>query len=662
MEHNPPAPESGPAISIRSRLDFLLIGVVAAGAALAASELVSGLFLSAPSLIRTIGQRVIDISPVPVVDWAISTFGTNDKLVLIIGIVVVSLLIGGFLGLLARDRPGLAAAGFVVFGVVGYVAGRTDPLAGAVLTLVAAVAAAGMGVGVLLGLRFLLQRSVSPTADGAIRSRRVFLTAAAATVATSVGEALLGRYFGSRVRSAVIGREQVTLPTVFPSADDTTTTTTAGVADMIATTETTSAAAETIQGTETPSTTAATSEITQAPAPSATDEADPATAETTETTQRADTTTASTEAAQPAETTTTAQPVETTTTAQPVETTTTTEPVETTTTTEPVETTTTTEPVETTTTTEPAVSGVANPTPAQIAPVDGVSDLITPNDEFYIIDTALSVPRVDLRTWTLSFTGLVDTPFSITYDELLAMPLVERYITLCCVSNRVGGDLVGNAKWLGVPLRKLVERAGVRSQGTQLVGRSVDHFTVGFPTSAVFDGREAMVALGMNGEPLPLRHGFPARLVVSGLYGYVSATKWLSEVEFTRWDDFDAYWIPRGWAKQAPIKTQSRIDNPREGDVKAGINVIAGVAWAQNRGVTRVQVRVDDGQWMNATLPQELSIDSWRQWYLEYDFTPGPHTISVRAADATGETQTAKLQPPRPDGATGYHTIRVNAA
>ena len=662
MEHNPPAPESGPAISIRSRLDFVLIGVVAAGAALAASELVSGLFLSAPSLIRTIGQRVIDISPVPVVDWAISTFGTNDKLVLIIGIVVVSLLIGGFLGLLARDRPGLAAAGFVVFGVVGYVAGRTDPLAGAVLTLVAAVAAAGMGVGVLLGLRFLLQRSVSPTADGAIRSRRVFLTAAAATVATSVGEALLGRYFGSRVRSAVIGREQVTLPTVFPSADDTTTTTAAGVADMIATTETTSAAAETIQGTETPSTTAATSEITQAPAPSATDEADPATAETTETTQRADTTTASTEAAQPAETTTTTQPVETTTTTQPVETTTTTQPVETTTTTQPVETTTTTEPVETTTTTEPAVSGVANPTPAQIAPVDGVSDLITPNDEFYIIDTALSVPRVDLRTWTLSFTGLVDTPFSITYDELLAMPLVERYITLCCVSNRVGGDLVGNAKWLGVPLRKLVERAGVRSQGTQLVGRSVDHFTVGFPTSAVFDGREAMVALGMNGEPLPLRHGFPARLVVSGLYGYVSATKWLSEVEFTRWDDFDAYWIPRGWAKQAPIKTQSRIDNPREGDVKAGINVIAGVAWAQNRGVTRVQVRVDDGQWMNATLPQELSIDSWRQWYLEYDFTPGPHTISVRAADATGETQTAKLQPPRPDGATGYHTIRVNAA
>ena len=703
MEHNLPATEQGAAKSTRSRLDFVLLGVVAAGAALAASELVAGLFLSAPSLVRTIGQRVIDVSPVPVVDWAISTFGTNDKLVLVIGIVVVSLVIGGFLGLLARDRPSLAAAGFVAFGVVGYVAGRTDPLAGALLTVVAAVAAVTMGVGVLLGLRFLLQRSVSPPAGVAAGSRRVFLTASAATVAVSVGEFLLGRYFGSRLRSAVFGREQVTLPTAFPSADaaigreqvtlptaspsadPATTTTEAGVADTISTTGATSATAETVPDAEAPSTTAAASETTQAPEAPATSEADAAAGETTgtteptaaETTQPVETATVTTEASQQADTTTTqpattettrqagtttTQPVETTTTTKPVETTTTTKPVETTTTTKPVETTTTTKPVETTTTTEPRVSGVAAPTRAQIAPVEGVSDLITPNDEFYVIDTALSVPRVDLRTWTLSFTGLVDTPFSVTYDELLAMPLVERYITLACVSNRVGGDLVGNAKWLGVPLWRLVERAGVRSQGTQLVGRSVDRFTVGFPTGAVFDGREAMVAVGMNGEPLPLRHGFPARLVVSGLYGYVSATKWLSEVEFTRWDDFDAYWIPRGWAKQAPIKTQSRIDTPRQGDIRAGINVIAGVAWAQNRGVRRVQVRVDDGEWMNANLPDELSIDSWRQWYLEYDFTPGPHRISVRAADATGETQTGKVRPPRPDGATGYHTIRVTAA
>ncbi len=697
MKHEDQAPEPRRRISLRSRLDFALLGVVAAGAALAVSELVAGLFLSAPSLIRTIGQRVIDNSPVPVVDWAIATFGTNDKLVLVIGIVVVSLVIGAFLGILARDRPGLAAAGFVVFGMVGYAAGRTDPLAGALLPLVAAAAATAMGVGVLLGLRFLLQRSVSPEGGVAAGSRRVFLTASAATVAVSVGETLLGRYLGSRVRSAVIGREQVTLPTAFPSADDTATTTGTAAADTMAATEPTSASADTVQAAEAPSTAAA-AEITQAPEAPATNETVPAAAETAGTTQPSDATTTqpattettqgATTTAQPVETTTTqpattettqgatttAQPVETTTT-QPVQTTTTTtqpaqttttttQPVETTTTTtQPVQTTTTTtQPVQTTTTTEPAVSGVAAPTRAQIAPVDGVSDLITPNHEFYVVDTAIGTPTVDLRTWTLSFTGQVDTPFSITYDELIAMPLVERYITLACVSNQVGGNLVGNAKWLGVPLWKLVERAGVRRGGTQLVGRSVDRFTVGFPTSAVFDGREALVAVGMNGEPLPLRHGFPARLVVSGLYGYVSATKWLTEVEFTGWNDFDAYWIPRGWAKEAPIKTQSRIDTPREGKIKAGPNVIAGVAWAQNRGIIRVQVQVDDGPWTNATLPQELSIDTWRQWYLEHDFTPGPHTIAVRAADGTGSTQTARVQPPRPDGATGYHTISVNAA
>jgi len=325
--------------------------------------------------------------------------------------------------------------------------------------------------------------------------------------------------------------------------------------------------------------------------------------------------------------------------------------------------------VETTTTavsteasSEPAVEGVADPTPAQVAPIEGVSELVTPNDEFYRIDTALSVPRVDIETWTLSFTGLVDTPFSITYDELLAMPMVERYVTLCCVSNRVGGGLIGNAKWLGVPVRELVERAGVRPEGTQLIGRSVDEFTVGFPTAAVFDGREALVAVGMNGEPLPLDHGFPARLVVSGLYGYVSATKWLAEVEFAGWDDFDAYWIPRGWAKEAPIKTQSRIDTPQPGSITAGTNVIAGVAWAQNRGVEKVEVRVGDGPWVEAVLPEELSIDTWRQWYVEHDFAPGAHQISVRATDATGVTQTAEIQEARPDGATGYHTIRVNAA
>ena len=707
MGHDPSATEPGYASSSRLWLGFALLGAIAAGAALAVSELIAGLFLSAPSLVRTIGQRVIDITPVPVVDWAIAMFGANDKLVLVIGIVLVSLGIGAFLGLLARDRPGMAAAGFVVFGAVGFVAGLTDPLAGAALTLVAAVAAAGMGVGVLLGLRSLLAGPARPAPGAVAGSRRAFLTAAAATVAVSVGEVFLGRYLGNRTQSAAVGREQVTLPTALPSPAPAATPTAEGGSDTTvpeflptdtneaagttvpeflptdadeaagttATTGSIPATTETTESAETASTTQpASTETTQAPEPTTTTQSTqtattqaPETAPTTqpastETTQAPEPTTTS----QPTQTETTQAPETTTTTQAPEPTTTTQAPETTTTTQAPEPTTTTTQaPEPTTTTTQPArtsVSGVADPTPAQRAPVDGVSDLITPNDEFYVVDTAIGTPQVDHRTWSLSFTGRVDNPFSVTYDELLAMPLVERHITLCCVSNRVGGDLVGNAKWLGVPLRTLVERAGVRRDGNQLVGRSVDRFTVGFPTSAVFDGREALVAIGMNGEPLPFRHGFPARLVVSGLYGYVSATKWLSEVEFTGWNDFDAYWVPRGWAKKAPVKTQSRIDTPREGDIKAGTNVIAGVAWAQTRGITRVQVRVDDGEWTNAHLPQELSIDTWRQWYLEHDFPPGAHTIAVRATDGTGRTQTASVRPPRPDGATGYHTIRVVAA
>ncbi len=705
MGLDPSISESGPAPSSRLWLGFALLGAVAAGAALAVSELVAGAFPSAPSLVRTIGQRVIDVTPVPVVDWAIAMFGTNDKLVLVIGIVLVSLGIGALLGLLSRDRPGMAAAGFVLFGAVGFVAGLTDPLAGAALTLVAAVAAAGLGVSVLLGLRSLFADATRP-GSGAVAvagSRRAFLVASAATVVVSVFEVFLGRYLGSRTQSAAVGREQVTLPTVSASpapaatpSEDAVSETTVPEFEPIDTTVpqfdpiepellptdtpegagTVPAAAESTEPAETVSTTQpASTETTQAPTAETTTTTQPATPETTQAAETTPTTqsgqTAATQAPEPSTTTQpttteTTQAPQTTTTTQAPQTTTTTQAPETTTTTQAPQTTTTTQAPETTTTTQaPArssVSGVADPTRAQIAEVEGVSELITPNDEFYVIDTAIGVPQVDHRTWNLSFTGRADNPFSITYDELLAMPLVERYITLCCVSNRVGGGLVGNAKWLGVPLRTLVERAGVRPDGNQLVGRSVDRFTVGFPTAAVFDGREALVAIGMNGEPLPLKHGFPARLVVSGLYGYVSATKWLTEVEFTGWNDFDAYWVPRGWAKQGPIKTQSRIDTPREGNITAGPNVIAGVAWAQTRGISRVQVRVDDGDWMNAHLPQELSIDTWRQWYLEHDFAPGTHTIAVRATDGTGRTQTGNVRPPRPDGATGYHTIQVQAA
>jgi DMSO/TMAO reductase YedYZ molybdopterin-dependent catalytic subunit len=308
----------------------------------------------------------------------------------------------------------------------------------------------------------------------------------------------------------------------------------------------------------------------------------------------------------------------------------------------------------------PAVAGGATPVPATGVEVPGITPYITPNDRFYRIDTALVTPQVDLERWRLSVTGLVDEPYELTFDELLGLPMVTEAVTLACVSNEVGGRYVGNAVWQGVPLAALLERAGVRPEGTQVVGRSVDGFTAGFPTEAVFDGRVALVAVGMNGEPLPVAHGFPARLVVAGLYGYVSATKWLRELRLTRWEDVDGYWIPRGWAKEAPIKTQSRIDVPAAGaELAPGPTPIAGVAWAPGRGIARVEVQVDDGEWREARLGEVLSANTWVQWMLPWDATPGVHTLRVRATDGTGEVQTAEVSPPAPDGATGRHTRRV---
>jgi DMSO/TMAO reductase YedYZ molybdopterin-dependent catalytic subunit len=236
----------------------------------------------------------------------------------------------------------------------------------------------------------------------------------------------------------------------------------------------------------------------------------------------------------------------------------------------------------------------------------------------------------------------------------------EEYVTLACVSNEVGGDLVGNASWRGVPLSTLLERAGVKRGADQIVGRSVDGFTVGFPTELASDGRHALVAVGMNGELLPADHGFPARLVVAGLYGYTSATKWLEEVHLTTWDGFDAYWIPRGWSKFAPVKVASRIDTIRPSSpVVAGPVVVGGVAWAPHRGIDRVEVQVDDEPWRDAELAEELSRSAWRQWLFRWPATAGDHRLRVRATAGDGETQTADIVPPAPDGATGHHAVRI---
>jgi DMSO/TMAO reductase YedYZ molybdopterin-dependent catalytic subunit len=292
--------------------------------------------------------------------------------------------------------------------------------------------------------------------------------------------------------------------------------------------------------------------------------------------------------------------------------------------------------------------------------VEGITPFVTPNADFYRIDTALVAPQVPTDTWTLRVTGSVDRELELSYDDLLGRDLVEADITLTCVSNEVGGQLAGTARWLGVPLAELLAEAGVQPDADQIVGRSTDGFTSGFPVEfGTEPARGALVAVGMNGEPLPVVHGFPARLVVPGLYGSVSATKWLTEIELTRFDRFDAYWAARDWAPLAPIKTFSRIDSPRPLQrIAAGPRAIAGVAWAQTVGIDRVEVRVDGGEWMPAQLADELNDVTWRQWMLPYEFTePGSHTIECRATDRNGDIQTEDRSEPFPDGATGWHSL-----
>lgn len=316
-----------------------------------------------------------------------------------------------------------------------------------------------------------------------------------------------------------------------------------------------------------------------------------------------------------------------------------------------------------------ARDAVRLPRPARAAPalpdgvmadVDGITVFQTPNAEFYRVDTALSVPKVLPEEWSLRVHGMVDEPFELSFDDVLELDLVERMITLTCVSNEVGGDLAGNAVWLGYPMKELLERAGLHDDADMLFSTSIDGFTTGTPLAALTDGRDALLAIGMNGEPLPLEHGFPVRVVVPGLYGYVSATKWVVDMEVTRFDQASAYWTDRGWAAEAPIKTASRIDVPGSfAQLEAGPNVVAGTAWAQQRGITAVELRVDDGDWVAADLAAEASIDIWRQWTWQWDAEPGRHTLFVRATDGEGEVQTDETAPPFPEGSSGWHSVAV---
>lgn len=521
-------PASVPASIARGRAG--VAGALAAATALGVGELASGLFRDAASLIVEIGDQVIKFTPGGVEQAAIGAVGKHDKPILLTSIVLVALLLGAVFGQLAARRFVLGAAGFVAFAGLGLLAALQDARVSGVSSVLVALVAAAVGVGVL---RLLLRAATPALHQQAVRpgryrrigpdgvDRRGFLRVSiAAAVVAGVG-AVGGKLLAGRDRVAAI-RAAVKIPI-------------------------------------------------------------------------------------------------------------------------------------------PRQAAAAAPTGAELA-IPGLSPLYVPNGDFYRIDTALIVPQVDTAHWSLRVEGLVDRPLKFSYDDVLAMPHIEADVTLSCVSNEVGGDLVGNARWQGVSLRDLLERAGVQAGGTQIVGKSVDGFTAGFPTAIGMQQQDAMVAITMNGEPLPAKHGFPARLVIPGLYGYVSATKWLSSIELTGFDSFDGYWIPRGWSKLGPIKTQSRIDVPARSAVKAGRTPIAGVAWAPTRGIQRVEVQIDEGPWQQARLADALSVETWRQWVYDWDATPGRHVISVRATDGKGDVQTEERTDVAPNGASGHHTIHVNVS
>ncbi|UDM05494.1 sulfite oxidase [Streptomyces longhuiensis] len=556
MDHDTP---NSPLRGIKRLALGALSGLLAGYAAIAVAELVSAAVRPESGPVIAVGGAAIDRTPPGVKDWAVRHFGTNDKLVLQLGILGVLTLLALILGMVATRWRLIGSLGVLAFGVVGALAatGRPDSTSAtdALPSVVGAVAGAGLlywligrlgsvphpaeprvagtGDGVEAEARDGAETAPTPGAGGSPVTdstgwdRRGFILAATAAAAASTGSGLAGRALnGSQGQNAVASRKGVVIP---------------------------------------------------------------------------------------------------------------------------------------------APSSSAAPVPKGAAlRIDGISPFMTSNGDFYRVDTALVVPKVDATSWKLRIHGKgVTRERTVTFDDLLKMPLIERNITLTCVSNEVGGPYVGNARWIGVRLADLLEECGVRppSKGgpaDQLVARSVDGMTIGSPVEDVMDGRDAMLAVGMNGQPLPFEHGFPVRMVVPGLYGYVSACKWIEDIELTTFDAYDSYWVKRDWAQRAPIKTESRIDTPKPfGRPKAGTVMVAGVAWAQHRGIDKVEVRVDDGEWQQARLAAQDTRDTWRQWSYAWDATKGGHTLTVRATDRTGETQTEKRTPTIPDGASGWHSVVV---
>ncbi|KFG06290.1 MULTISPECIES: molybdopterin-dependent oxidoreductase [Streptomyces] len=509
-----------------------LSGALAGFTALAVAELVSVAVRPQAGPVVAVGSAAIDRTPAAVKDWAIRRFGTDDKLVLQLGILAVLALFALGLGIAALRFRRTGAAGVLLLGAVGAVAATGRPDSAGVADALPSAVGAAAGAVLLHALTGRLAPREHGTPDGAVRpeadwDRRGFVVAATAAAAASAGAGLFGRTLNaSRGQDAVAYRDRLALP-------------------------------------------------------------------------------------------------------------------------------------------RPASPAAAVPRGAGLR-IPGVSPFTTPNGGFYRVDTALVVPKVDAAGWRLRVHGRgVTRPRTLSFGDLLRRELIERDITLTCVSNEIGGPYVGNARWIGVRLAEVLAECGVRppSKGgpaDQLVARSVDGMTIGSPVEDLMDGRDALLALGMNGQPLPFEHGFPVRMVVPGLYGFVSACKWIKDIELTTFDSYDPYWVKRGWARDAPIKTQSRIDTPKPfARPKAGTVMVAGVAWAQHRGIDKVEVRIDDGPWQQARLAAEDTRDTWRQWSFPWQAARGGHTLTVRATDRTGRVQTEKRTRTVPDGASGWHSVVV---
>ena len=541
----------------------LVTGLIAALVALGVGQLVAGITSPQAAPVIAVGDSAIDLTPPPLKNFAISEFGSNDKTVLQIGILVLLLVFAAAIGVAAMRRLAYGLAGLGVFTAIGLVAALTRPTAGpsyaipvliggaaAALTMTLLVRAANADAGVARpamdsagdDLGWLGQGTGAPElpADAAppepgaswvppqrpapvatTQPRRQFLITSTTAVAVAGASALVGRGLAERTS---VSQAQASL---------------------------------------------------RLPAPR---------------------------------------------------------------------------------------SAVPPLPPGVNLNIPGISPFVTPNSAFYRVDTALLLPQVAPSSWQLRIHGMVAREMTLSFHDLLRLPLVEDWITLCCVSNPVSGPYIGNAKWLGAKLAPLLRAAGIQAGAEQLLCTSTDGFTSGTPVQTVMDGRDALLAVGMNGAALPVAHGFPARLVVPGLYGYVSACKWITDIKVTTWAGESAYWVQRGWSQQAPVKTESRIDVPSlsNTNLRQGRTQIAGVAWAQHKGIDAVEVRVDHGPWQQAKLAAVPGIDTWRQWFLDWDATRGNHVIQARATDATGYTQTAVQVPPEPNGASGYPTITVS--